>query len=100
MGIALENVLVLFGATTLGARAVPGLVLGQSGARDTNKLKKLGGWPREIRKNAPTRLQACLARRFPHGGTAVTDADRSRAALNRERWIQSPECQPLHHETT
>ena len=24
---------------------------------------------------------------------------RSRADLNRDRWIQGPECWPLHHET-
>ena len=40
-----------------------------------------------------------LPRRFPHDGTALTDTDRTRADLNRARWIQGPECWPLHHET-
>ena len=35
-------------------------------------------------------------------GRVIEDAEgmRSRADLNRDRWIQSPECKPLHHGTS
>ena len=57
--------LVAPGGATLGAHAVPGLVLDQIGAGAADKQKKLGGEPRNIRNVALRVLLACLAPSIP-----------------------------------
>ena len=50
---------------TLGAHAVPGLVLDQIGTGAMDKQTKLGGQPRNIRNVALRVLLACLAPSIP-----------------------------------
>ena len=67
-----------------------------------------GSFPKETRRQGlvaggkpqPGEDQRLRCRKKLGGGKAQLGLEqRPRADLNRDRWIQSPECEPLHHET-